>query len=252
MSARSRKSSQSASPATGTATSSPASAAGLTLSSSPGGRQLDLFGREVAPASRSARLGRGKAKRTKDIYGRSLDDSSPSVSLQRSLESRLRAALDANGSLEYAMTWKSWAMSSGLPICALRARARPISDRDCFGWPTTRSTDGEKGVRSSEGAKAEFARKGTGADLPTMATLAGWPTPQQSDGTAGATSRGHGRTNEMLIGGLARSFAETEKPGVLNPAFSLWLMGFPAAWVSCGERAMRSCQRLVRRSSKRS
>ena len=44
--------------------------------------------------------------------------------------------------------------------------------------------------------------------------------------------------------------AGTEKRGALNPAFSLWLMGYPAAWASCGERAMQSCRKLQQNSSK--
>lgn len=49
------------------------------------------------------------------------------------------------------------------------------------GWPTCRKTDGDKGVRTSEGSIKEFERKGTGADLPTMAVMAGWATPTASE-----------------------------------------------------------------------
>lgn len=44
------------------------------------------------------------------------------------------------------------------------------------------------------------------------------------------------------------SHASTEKRGVLSPAHSRWLMGYPAAWDSCGATAMLSC-RKSRRSS---
>jgi hypothetical protein len=33
--------------------------------------------------------------------------------------------------------------------------------------------------------------------------------------------------------------AKTERRGQLNPKFSLWLMGYPAEWASCGARAMQ-------------
>jgi hypothetical protein len=44
--------------------------------------------------------------------------------------------------------------------------------------------------------------------------------------------------------------AETGADAVyrLNPSFSLWLMGFPAEWASCGERATRWYRKLRRRS----
>ena len=46
------------------------------------------------------------------------------------------------------------------------------------GWPTPRSTDGDKGSRTTEGCEAEIARKGRLDDLPSTATyFAGWPTP---------------------------------------------------------------------------
>jgi hypothetical protein len=47
--------------------------------------------------------------------------------------------------------------------------------------------------------------------------------------------------------------AETESTAAfrLNPRFSLWLMGFPVEWASCGELAMQSFLNLHKRSSKK-
>jgi len=45
--------------------------------------------------------------------------------------------------------------------------------------------------------------------------------------------------------------ALTEKRGALSPAHSRWLMGFPAAWDSCGAMAMQLCRNLRRNSFKR-
>lgn len=45
------------------------------------------------------------------------------------------------------------------------------------GWPTARASDGEKAVRTREGALAEVARKGGPQDLCAGAHLASWPTP---------------------------------------------------------------------------
>jgi hypothetical protein len=50
------------------------------------------------------------------------------------------------------------------------------------GWPTPRSTDGDKGSRTAEGCEAEIARKGRLDDLPSTATyLAGWVTTTTRD-----------------------------------------------------------------------
>jgi hypothetical protein len=115
-----------------------------------------------------------------------------------------------------------------------------VRDADLAGWPTPRSTDGDKGSRTAEGCEAEIARKGrlddlpstatylagwvttttrdwkdSGADirprengserfdqLPRQANLAGWPTPNTM--TGGQTSRGGDRKGELLMGGAAQ------------------------------------------------
>ena len=47
---------------------------------------------------------------------------------------------------------------------------------------------------------------------------------------------------------LTGSSAGMVAGGRLSPGHSRWLMGYPAAWGSCGATAMRSCRRSRRNS----
>ena len=89
--------------------------------------------------------------------------------------------------------------------------------------------------------------------LNVQATLAARPTPNAEDAESAGMrhSRGVADTLSAQAGqDASRSNAETGRPAGfrLNPRFSLWLMGYPAEWASCGERAMQSCQKSRRRS----
>ncbi len=82
--------------------------------------------------------------------------------------------------------------------------------------------------------------------------LASWPTPLVGSTNPAAHNQISGQYRKAMaeiLGPTSNgSPAETAKPGQLNPAFSLWLMGYPAEWVSCGARATQS-SRKSRRSS---
>jgi hypothetical protein len=307
---------------------------------------LPESGRGAVRVSRFRALASDREKQTSVTYGPLFMVSSPSGDLQRCLESRLRARMDVNGSPEFALTWRSWDMPAGEPICALRASERRTGGKGCIGWPTPQANKNTKNSRDPKRMKengsqtcladaahlagwptpeAEEARRGfqnrnngkrgTQKSLTTVAveSLAAWPTPQEDNANNSAGHKGTSFSDLPTVAGWAtpratdakcgdtytencegkdlakdaslvawatpraedaesagmrhsrgvadtlsaqagqdasRSNAETARPAGfrLNPRFSLWLMGYPAAWASCGERAMQSC-RKSRRSS---
>ena len=165
-------SSQQISRDTPSTTSSQASEDGRSPSSSQVGLQMPLFGREAAPASRSATPAEAEEQQTRGTSGLSSNVSLQSAALQLSLESRLRASMDVDGSPEYELTWSQWAMPWGLPICALRASGHHTSEADSGGWPTPRTSDTNGPGLHGDG----------GMDLRTAALwTAGWTTPNAAD-----------------------------------------------------------------------
>ena len=157
--------------ATTSATSSPASAGGATRCDSRDGPTTGQSGPAPVPVSRFRALDSEKAMPIEDTSGPLFSASSPSATLQRSLESRLHRLLDASGSPEYALTWSTWDMPAGPPICRLRASARRTSGNGSGGWPTPTVTTG------TQHKDSPTPKQTGGTSLAGAAGTAGWPTP---------------------------------------------------------------------------
>lgn len=146
-----------------------------------------------------------------------------------------------------------------------RARGGHSNDLQDFvqlaaGWPTPKAEDAE-----STGFSAKRLAAGKQPDNLHSATklLTGWATPNHRDYRTPAhksyRERGGGKKGENLNHQVAQQIpgaslnglnAATGNGGLLNPAFSRWLLGVPETWLSCGPSGTRSARKSRRRSSK--
>lgn len=255
---QSRKSKAATSKASANVISSEELGAGPMLFDLQDGQRSEKSGRARVLASRSRQQAREKAKKTNAICGRHGWPSSGSVALTASLGSKLAAAMDIAGSMEYALTWSRKVTPSGLRIWRLRASGRRTSAKGSSGlqgWPTPVAEPANGTPERFLERKRESVKRGSSmgiclSDLAMVAQLAvldlaGWNTPTTNDAkqAQAATRNLSGQTQslspaEMESGGASRR--------VLNPAFSLWMMGYPPAWMECGRRAMQACSRSAR------
>jgi hypothetical protein len=112
-------------------------------------------------------------------------------------------------------------------------------------WPTPTGMSHRGGeYRDSEKAIARFQNKERNNELSEAVHLASWPTPQANKNTKNSKD-----PQKMKEGGVQTALADaawltlgppangspagTGNSGQLNPAFSLWLMGYSPEWESC-------------------
>ena len=141
--------------------------------------------------------------------------------LSRAIAERLKVRTNELGSTLFELTWKEHVTPSGHVLPRLVASERRTEDTVCIGWPTpqlsdtsgggqakrsdgranlndfamlsgwptSRATEGEKNVRSPEGAAREMERKGGPQDLMQAAALTAWGTPAARDWKSGDASQ---------------------------------------------------------------
>lgn len=175
------------------ATSSPASASGVQPCETPGGPTVARCGRDPARANLSARQAKERGLLTSGTCGRRSSTSSSSVTLQRCLESRLRARTRTLGSTLYVLTWNHWVTPSGRLRSRLRASVPPTSGTASIGPGFPVSPRATPAARDWKDGAKDLAPREDGTErfdqLPRQANLAGWPTPQAQDSSGGGQAK---------------------------------------------------------------
>lgn len=111
--------------------------------------------------------------------------SSKSASLQRSLESRLRAKTQILGSTLYTLTWKPWVTPSGVSRSRLRASVRRTSEIGTTGWPTPNASNGDRSAFADINKLFKRMSENRQQNLQEIVALVGWPTTTATDASRG-------------------------------------------------------------------
>src|ERR1700722_3393559 len=244
---------------------SAASAAGPPPSVSQDGRTTDQYGQQAVHVGLSARQAKAAGLLTSGTYGRHSSISSASAALSQFLGNRSQTQLGTGGSILFRQTWKEKVTPLGRRYWAHTASVLRTSGSGCSSWASPNTLDYLKSVNWEE-----RKQKGGWANLKdqvTLLPLASWGTPATRDnykaksGTSRSKVQEHwrlGNQARLASGPTAVGFGANPNPatqkadgGRLNPEFSLWLMGFPPEWASCGARAMPSSRKSRRNSSER-
>jgi hypothetical protein len=156
-------------------------------------------GRPASHVSHSPALGSSEEWTTSDTYGPKSNDSLTSESLQLSLENKLRAQLEKDGSTWCSMTWRIKATPAGRRYCDHVVSAGRRSGKGSIGLLPALSA--REGRDWSRGRILASLDNGTGVAKRICALL-------QSD-----------LLSEEICG--------------LNPSFGGWMQGYPTEWADC-------------------
>lgn len=166
------------------AISSQASEAGASPHAWPDGPTIDLFGQEVAPASRSLRQEKAKGRQTNGTSGQSSSTLSAPVGRMSSWENRLRRRLERIGSTECILTWKASTTPAGLPLSRLVPSTRPTEEIASGLWPTPTLPNGGRSIACADEWRGNTPyHKGRKLQVDLSQTvrmvegIALWPTP---------------------------------------------------------------------------